>query len=168
MLTSSLHDFKMVAPAAVFTFSNINGLISIKELFQQGPENIPLFLSDQNWTTSHFLSKSLAGGMVSLWPEETIQAERLVSKHCWVRMRSVSPSQITCLHKGRWSHDVGALPARKKENGADLSGQQLYLLPWSLLWAKDLWIQLFLGRLLSYQTWRVYHQSPSAFLPGLS
>lgn len=40
--------------------------MSIKELSQQVPKDIPLFLIDQNWITSRFLSKSLAREMVSL------------------------------------------------------------------------------------------------------
>lgn len=90
-MASLLHGFKMVASAPSCTFSPINGLISIKELSQQVPEDISLFLIDQNWITSHFLRKLLARRMVLLWSEQTIQAER----QFLLRMRLVSPSQAT-------------------------------------------------------------------------
>lgn len=89
IMASLLHGLKMITPAPGCKFSHINGLISIKELSQQVPEDTSLFLIDQNWITSHFLSKSLAREMVSLWSEQTIPDER----QSFLRMRSGLPSQ---------------------------------------------------------------------------
>ena len=96
--------------------SHTSGLVSIKELSQQGPENTFLFLIDHNWITSHFLSKWLAQELLSLWPEETIQAERLLRNLCWGWGWTQLPKAHGCTEKDE-DEKSDLYPQRRRNMG---------------------------------------------------